>query len=162
LIFIAFAAILILAAVVYWLLPQVTAKPEVNVKGVDYRIESKVMVFGVEIPTNMTVVVRTEVYNPNILALMVTGAEYRVYVNDAEIGDGRLSGPLEVPPKGRRDLNVEVNLPAAKGLSGILSAVKEGAAMARVKGAVRVMLPVLGEAEIPLDESYDLSKAVRL
>ncbi len=160
-VYIAVATLLVLAAAGYWLLPQMTAKPEVAVKGVDYRVEDKVAVFGVEIPTNMTVVVRTEVYNPNILALKVTGAECKVYINDAEIGDGRLTGPLEVPPKGIRDMTVEVNLPTEKGLSGILSAVSEGAAVARVKGKVRVLLPVLGEAEVPLDESYDLSNAVR-
>jgi len=151
------AVILIaLAAGGFILWQNVTQKPEVKVTGIDYRIEDKISVLGVEIPTNITLITELEVYNPNIIPLTITDAKYQVYLNDVPLGNGSLKKPVEIQPKSKGKATAEASISSLSGIRGALGSIQIGTMKAGISGEVYLKLPVVGVRAFPIKEEKEI------
>jgi len=153
-------AVLLLLIVVsgggYYVWEGVTREPEVEVAGVDYEVVDSVSLFGVVVPTNVSVIVGVEVYNPNIISFTLQGGSYDVFVNDVKVGEGVLPEGVEVPADGIESFESEIQLDAVSGVKGLIEALGSGMLTAKVDGNAYVEVPLLGVREIRFSQEREL------
>ena len=133
----------------------VTRVPQFQVKTVAYNVTDRITVLGVDVPTNVKLIVELEAYNPNILSLRVVGGSYGVFLNDVRVGEGSVPA-VEIPSGGRKTMDTEVTLSTASGIAGIMGAIQKGEMKARIDGEAYVELPVIGVKKLKFEKEANV------
>ena len=131
----AVAAILLIVIILFagmWVWNNVSKPPEVSVAGVDYRVDDKTSIFGVEIPTKVTLLLNVSIYNPNIIPITVTGADYRLYVNNVSVGNGSIKKPFVLEARSTTTVVPEISLSGMDALASLVDVFTTVNAKARV------------------------------
>ena len=63
--------------------------------------------------------VRMRVFNPNARELPIKGINYRIEVNDAELGNGSTAAPFTVPAMGEAEFDMQITANLAGALAQV-------------------------------------------
>ena len=95
--------------------------------------------------------VRMRVFNPNSRELPIKGINYRLEVNDAELGQGNTSAPFTVPAMGEVEFDMQITANLAGTLAKLLGRRNSPESLAyRLVGNVELASGLL--RRIPFDE----------
>jgi len=152
----AIALVIVIALAGVWVWDNISKPPEVSVAGVDYRIDEKTSIFVVEIPTKVTLLLNVSIYNPNIIPITVTGADYRLYVNNVSVGNGSIKEPFVLEARSTTTVVPEISLSGMDALASFVDVFTTGKAKARVEGTVYVDIPLIGPQPITISQEKSL------
>jgi len=152
--------LIVLAAVCasYYVYEGVARQPTVEVKSISYKVVDKISLFGIDVPTNITFPVSLEAYNPNIIAINLVSADYKVYGNGIQVGYGSIEGPVKIPAGERKTLETEVKTSAGSGIQAAIDAFKKGSLEVRIEGTAMIDVPFIGVRPFPFSQEKDLLK----
>ena len=151
-------AVIIFSAAGILLWNNISKTPQVSVSSVDYRIDDKITLFGVEVPTKVTLLPTIRVSNPNIIPVTISGANYQLYLNGVPVGNGTLSEPVELKARANTTFTSEVGISRIQAVKGVIEAYKTKTIKAKIDGIVYVQIPLIGSVPIPLSQEVEVLK----
>ncbi|MFH1126017.1 MAG: LEA type 2 family protein [Candidatus Altiarchaeota archaeon] len=151
-----FTAIALYLGIYLW--TNISKQPEVSVSGVEYRVAEKISILGAEVPTKIALLVHLEVYNPNIISITVTDASYQVYLNSMPVGEGTVTGPVEIQAKAKTTTTSEVKISSLQAVAGMLETADTGTLKAKINGTINIKIPIIGTRPVYLNQETEILK----